>query len=173
LLARSDLFESPIPRGDTGHGQISIVGERPGNALWDRVALRAELAANTLFAVTSGESGRDPTTTRPAAAIQRQLTLDYHHVLQALDLSPFIAASYGIAGRSGVDPEMVKGTGDVTIGLRATYRAVWHIEVRLTDYIGSASQQPLADRNFCRAVCDRPSRRDRHRRLIQTLGAHC
>jgi Protein of unknown function (DUF1302) len=65
---------------------------------------------------------------------------------------------------------MVKGTGDVTIGLRATYRAVWHIEVRLTDYIGSASQQPLADRKFCRAVCDRPSRRDRHRRLIQTLA---
>jgi hypothetical protein len=71
-----------------------------------------------------------------------------YHVLPALDLSPFIAATYGIAGRSSVDPEMVGGTGDVTIGLRATYRTVWHIEIRLTDYIGSASQQPLADRNF-------------------------
>jgi hypothetical protein len=148
LLARDDLFQSPIPRGDTGHGQISIVGERPANALWDRISLQAELAANTLLATTSGESGRDPTTTRTAAAIQGQLTLDYYHLLPALDLSPFVAASYGITGQSSVDPEMVGGTGDVTIGLRATYRTVWHIEVRLTDYIGSANRQPLADRNF-------------------------
>ena len=148
LLARANLFQSPIPRGDTGHGQISLIGERPANALWDRIALQAELAANTVLTTTSGGSGRDPATTRTAAAIQGQLALDYYHVLPALDLSPFVAASYGIAGQSSVDPEMVGGTGNVTIGLRATYRIVWHVEVRLTDYIGSASRQPLADRNF-------------------------
>jgi hypothetical protein len=76
------------------------------------------------------------------------ITFDYFHVLPALDVSPFIAASYGIAGRSSVDAEMVGGTGDVTTGVRATYRSVWHVEVRVTDYIGSAGSQPLADRNF-------------------------
>jgi hypothetical protein len=65
-----------------------------------------------------------------------------------LDLSPFVAAAYGIAGRSSVDAEMVAGTGNVTIGVQATYRNVWHGEVRVTDYIGSAGRQPLADRNF-------------------------
>jgi hypothetical protein len=42
----------------------------------------------------------------------------------------------------------VQGTGNVTIGVQATWRSVWHAEVRLTDYIGSAGQQPLADRSF-------------------------
>jgi len=65
-----------------------------------------------------------------------------------LDLSPFVAFAYGLAGRSSVDAEMVQGAGNVTIGVQATWRSVWHAEVRLTDYIGSAGQQPLADRSF-------------------------
>jgi hypothetical protein len=69
-------------------------------------------------------------------------------VLPALDLSPFVAAAYGMIGRSSVDSEMVEGTGDVTIGVQATYRSVWHAEVGVTDYIGSAGRQPLADRDF-------------------------
>jgi hypothetical protein len=36
----------------------------------------------------------------------------------------------------------------VTLGVQATYRSVWHVEVRATGYIGSAGRQPLADRNF-------------------------
>jgi hypothetical protein len=43
---------------------------------------------------------------------------------------------------------MVAGTGNITIGVLATYHNVWHVELRVTDYIGSASHQPLADRNF-------------------------
>jgi Protein of unknown function (DUF1302) len=148
LLARSDLGSSAVPRGDTAHGQVSIVAERPANALWDRATLEAELAANTLLGTTVDSQGRDPTTTRSAAAIEGQLAFDYFHVLPALDLSPFVAATYGIGGRSSVDPEMVGGTGEVTIGVRATFRSVWHVEVRLTDYIGSADSQPLADRSF-------------------------
>jgi hypothetical protein len=148
LLARADLGSSAVPRGDTVHGQVSIVAERPANALWDRATLQAELAANTLLATTVDSLGRNPATTRSAAAVQGELTLDYFHVLPALDLSPFVAVAYGIGGRSSVDAEMVGGTGDVTIGIRATFRSVWHAEVRLTDYIGSAGSQPLADRSF-------------------------
>jgi hypothetical protein len=37
---------------------------------------------------------------------------------------------------------MVGGTGNVTIGVRATWRTVWHLEVRATDFIGSATVQP-------------------------------
>jgi hypothetical protein len=80
--------------------------------------------------------------------MQGQLALDYFHVLPALDLSPFVAGAYGIGGRSSVDAEMVGGTGNVTIGVRATYRSIWHVEVRMTEYIGSAGTQLLADRSF-------------------------
>ena len=56
---------------------------------------------------------------------------------------PFVALTYGLWGRSSVDAEMVAGTGEVTLGVQATYRSVWHVEVRITDYIGSAGRQPL------------------------------
>jgi hypothetical protein len=148
LLAGENLGLSSVPRGDTAHGQVSIIAERPANALWDQATLQAELAANTLLGTTVDSSGRDPATTRTAAAVAGQLTLDYFHVLPALDLAPFVAITYGLVGRSSVDPDMVAGTGDITIGVQATYRTVWHVEVRVTDYIGSASRQPLADRSF-------------------------
>jgi hypothetical protein len=148
LMARADLGASPLPRGDTAHAQISVVAERPASAFWDQVTLQAELAANTLLDTTEDGSARDPATTRSAAAMQAQLTFDYFHVLPALDLSPFIAGAYGIGGRSSVDGEMVGGTGNVTVGVQATWRTVWHAEVRATDFIGSANAQPLADRSF-------------------------
>jgi hypothetical protein len=148
LLARSNLGTAAPPRGDTAHGQVSIVAERPASALWDQMTLSAELAANSLLDATVDPGGRDPATTRSAAAVQAEVTFDYFHALPALDVSPFVGASYGIGGRSSVDEEMVGATGDVTIGVRATYRNVWHVEVRVTDYIGSAGPQPLADRNF-------------------------
>jgi hypothetical protein len=148
LLARADLGSSSQPRGDTAHGQVSIIAERPANAVWDQATLSAELAANTLLGTTVDSGGRDPATTRSAVAMQGQLALDYFHVLPALDLSPFVAGAYGIGGRSSVDAEMVGGTGNVTIGVRATYRSIWHVEVRMTEYIGSAGTQLLADRSF-------------------------
>ena len=49
LLARSDLGTAAPPRGDTAHGQVSIIAKRPASALWDQVTLQAELAANTLL----------------------------------------------------------------------------------------------------------------------------
>jgi hypothetical protein len=148
LMARSNLGSSAPPRGDTAHGQVSIVAERPASALWNQVTLQAELAGNTLLATTVDGRGRDPGTTRSAAAVEAQITFDYFHVLPALDLSPFVAAEYGIGGRSSVDGEMVGGTGNVTAGVQATWRTVWHLEVRATDFIGSAAIQPLADRTF-------------------------
>jgi hypothetical protein len=148
LLARSDLGTAAPPRGDTAHGQVSIIAERPASPLWDRVTLQAELAANTLLDTTVDRGGRNPATTRSAAAVQGQITFDYFHVLPALDLAPFIAADYGIGGRSSVDGEMVGGAGNVTVGVQSTWRTVWHLEVRATDFIGSATVQPLADRSF-------------------------
>jgi hypothetical protein len=80
--------------------------------------------------------------------VQAQITFDYFHVLPALDLAPFIAADYGIGGRSSVDGEMVGGAGNVTVDVQATWRTVLHLEMRATDFIGSATEQPLADRSF-------------------------
>ena len=109
-----------MPRGNTINGQVSIVAERPASALWDRATLSAELAGNSLLDTTVNPGGRHPATTRSAAAVQAELTLDYFHVLPALDISPFVAASYGLGGRSSVDAEMVGATGDATVASSRT-----------------------------------------------------
>ena len=151
LAARAVLgpaIATEPPRGDTLHGQVSVVAERPAGRLWDQATLAAELAGNTVLDAGSGGAPRDPRSTRSAVAIEGQLTLDYFHVLPALNLSPFAAAAYGLAGTSSVDGEMVQGAGDVTLGVQATFRDVWHLDVRATAYIGSVGVQPLADRAF-------------------------
>ncbi len=150
MLARSGVGTAAPPRGGTAHGQVPIIAERPASALWDQVTLQAELAANTLLDTTVDRGGGNPATTRSAAAVQAQITFDYFHVLPALDLAPFIAADYGIGGRSRVDGEMVGGAGNVTVDVQATWRTVLHLEMRATDFIGSATEQPLADRSFLR-----------------------
>ena len=148
LLARVDPGAFAVPRGDTAHAQLSIVTERPATALWDRVSVMAELAGNVLLATTTAAAARDPAASRGALAFQGQVTFDYFHVLPFLDLSPFVAVSYGLAGRSSVDDEMVAGAGNVTLGMQATWHNVWHADVRLTGFIGPAARQPLADRSF-------------------------
>ena len=68
LLAAMNLGSSPVPRGDTVNGQVSIVAERPASALWDRVTLSAELAGNTLLERQSTQEGatrRRPVRPRP------------------------------------------------------------------------------------------------------------
>lgn len=145
-LFTAEGFGPSGPRGDTAQGQISIVAERPANWLWDRATVAAELAANTVVATAAGRALHG--VTGGAAAVEGQITLDYFHVRPGLDLSPFIALSYGLIGRSSVDPEMVANAGNVTVGIQATYRTVWHLELSVTDYIGSAGRQSLADRSF-------------------------
>jgi hypothetical protein len=108
----------------------------------------AELAGNTVLVTSTAQAPLAPGLTRTALAVQGRVAFDYYHVRAGLDVSPFMGLSYGLLGRSSVDREMTGGAGDVTVGVQATYRAVWHLQFAVTAFLGSAGVQPLADRNF-------------------------
>jgi hypothetical protein len=87
--------------------------------------------------VTANPAQIAPERTRDAAALRSTLTLQFYQVRPRLDLSVPVTLGYGIAGYSPVIPEMNRGTGDISIGLNATFDAAWTAGIAFTHYFGS------------------------------------
>ncbi len=120
---------------------------RPGR-LWDGAVLDAEFALTDLLGVETNSAARLPGTTRLATALEVVFAPHYYQVLPGLDLAPQLGFQIGLSGRSSVDPGMVVGTGNITLGLASTYRTVWETSIAYTHFIGSPGVQALADRDF-------------------------
>jgi hypothetical protein len=136
--------EAAVPRGDTLHAQISLTSALAPSRWWDDGSVSAEVGANTRLAVTAAPARLDPSRTRLGGEGRAVLTLTYYRVLPALDLSPSLGAGGGLFGRSSLATTPPLGTGDVTLGLGATWRVVWHATLAWTHQIGGA----LQDRDF-------------------------
>lgn len=122
---------------------------------WDAAVLQAEAAATDLLAIESGSTNRLPGTTRFALALQAVFTPTYYHLARDLVLTVPIGFEIGLAGRSSIDPGRDAGTGNVTLGVAATYRTVWQADLSVTHYVGGPALQPLADRDFVAASLQR------------------
>ena len=72
----------------------------------------------------------------------------YFAVLPGLDVTVPVGIGMGITGNSSITPSQNAGAGDVEIGLRTTYRAVWEVGLQFTHFIGATKRQPFADRDF-------------------------
>ncbi len=127
---------------------------RPG-MLWDAAVLRAETAATELLATESSSTNRLPGTTRFALAVQAVFTPTYYHLARDLVLAMPVGFEIGLAGRSSVDPGRDARTGNVTLGVAATYRTVWQADLSFTHYIGGPALQPLEDRDLVAASLQR------------------
>lgn len=125
------------------------------DALWDGATLQAELAATNLLGVESGSANRLQGTTSFALAVEAVFTPTYYHLARDLILSLPIGCEIGLVGRSSIDPGRDNGTGNVTLGVAATYRTVWQLDFSLTHYVGGPALQPLADRDFVSASLQR------------------
>ncbi len=134
--------------GDTWHAQTSIVSQLPPSRWWQGASLQAEIAANDLLGVTGGHPFVLAGRTHFAASLRAVFTPSYFQVLPGLDLDVPVGLGYTPIGRSSIDSTENAGAGDVTIGVSATYRAVWQIAASFTHFIGGATPQPLADRDF-------------------------
>jgi hypothetical protein len=134
--------------GDTLQAQLSTVSTLSPGPLWQAADLSAEIAANDRLNITSGADELDQTRDRFAAALRAVFEPHYYEVLPALDLSVPIGLGYGLIGESSVDSSMNYGTGDVEIGVAATWRTVWEGSLTVTHYIGAPARQPFADRDF-------------------------
>ncbi len=120
----------------------------PPGRLWDAASLQAEAAATSLVAVQTNPGARLPGTTRFAMALQAVLTPTWYNVGRDINLSAPAGFRIGVAGRSSVDAGQDAGTGNITLGVSATYRTVWQVGLSYTSFIGSPRLQPLADRDF-------------------------
>ncbi len=139
---------SGVPTGDTWHAQASVVSQFAPSRWWNAASLQAELACNDLLSITGGRGYVLPGRTHFAASAQAVLTPTYFHVLPGLDINVPVGIGYTALGRSSVDAGQNAGTGDVTVGMSATYRAVWQAAIAMTHFIGGPHVQQLADRDF-------------------------
>ena len=123
----------------------SFTGGNPGVAEGERALFAAAYSAGFTHGFGGAAEGKR---TRFAAQYEASFEPEYFEVLPALDLSVPISFSYTFAGESSVDDGENSGTGSFEIGLSATYRSVWKSHIGLTYFIGPASKQSLADRDF-------------------------
>jgi hypothetical protein len=134
--------------GDTWHAQTSIVSQLAPSRWWQGASLEAEAAMNDLLGVTGGHNFVLAGRTHFAASLRAVFTPNYFQVLPGLDIGLPIGIGYTPIGRSSIDSTENAGAGDVTVGVAATYRAVWQGNLSFTHFIGGPSAQVLEDRDF-------------------------
>lgn len=140
--------ERDFPVGDTLQAQFSSVTTIAPSRLWDGADLSAEIAMNELLDVTRDPYDLNPSRTKFAAALRTEFQPAYFQVLPNLDVSVPLELGLGLIGRSSIDGSQNAGAGDIDIGLSFSYRAVWKAGLTFTHFVGGASKQPLADRDF-------------------------
>jgi hypothetical protein len=135
-------------RGDTVHGQASLVMSLAPNDRWDAANFSGEIAVNGRLRTARNAPALDPSRDRFSATARVLFEPTFFAIAPGLDISVPVSAGVGVAGRSSTDAGQNPGAGSVEIGLSATYRAVWKGGIALTHYIGGPSRQPFADRDF-------------------------
>jgi hypothetical protein len=103
-----------------------------GGADWS-----GEIAANQLLD-RNDAARRQPERTRFAASVRTVLTPHIFQALPHLDLSLPLGVGYNFVGLSSLDPTMNRGTGDLSVGIRADFQQVWKAEMTFTHYFGRA-----------------------------------
>ncbi len=141
-------LQAGFSTGETLNGLVSYERLLPPGGLWNTARLQFEAAATELLCVQTSPGDRLPGTTGFALAMQAVLTPTWYNVRRDLNLSLLAGFRLGVAGKSSVDAGQDAGTGNITLGVSATYRAVWQIGLSYTRYVGSPDLQPLADRDF-------------------------
>lgn len=134
-------------RGDTLHGQISIVTELGETGLWDKADAAAEIATDHILNFGSMAVGVPPFS-RFALKARARIEPHYFQVLPNLDVGGVAELGLNMAGRSFTYYAQNSGTGDFRIGVSGTYLSAWKAGIAYVGFIGAETRQPLADRDF-------------------------
>jgi len=138
----------PYARGTTLHGQVSSQTMLAPQSFWQGATLQAEITANSVLAVTRDRAAVAPGRQRSAAAFRFIVTPQYFQVLPQLDISLPIGLAYDVIGSSAVLADQTAHAGNAEFGVDATWRTVWTAALTYTHFLGSATHQALADRDF-------------------------
>ncbi len=133
--------------GDTLHTQTSLVTELAETPVWDRADATVEIATDHVLSV-AGVGPGEAAYSSFALKARARLEPHYFQVLPNLDLTGIAELGYNIAGHSFTSYAQDSGSGDFRLGVSGTYLSAWKAGVTYTGFIGAASRQPLADRDF-------------------------
>ncbi len=154
-----------FPEGDTLHAQFSWAYTMPPLPfLPDGASWRGEFAANRLLETTANTAQLAHGRTRTAAALRMVFEPQFFQVLPRIDVTTPVGFGYNFLGLSQTDPSMNRGTGDISVGLTATFDQTWKGAMTLTHYLGrskypvtgfSGPQQPLDDWDYIELSVER------------------
>jgi Protein of unknown function (DUF1302) len=147
----ANAYQDPrYPVGDTLHAQLSTITTFARTPIWDSANFNAEFAATQRLQVTKNAAELDRSDSKLAVAFRGTFEPTYFAVLPNLDITPSLGLGYNLAGNSSTDPYQKQSAGELDFGVTATYRVVWSASITLTHFLGNASRQVLADRDFIR-----------------------
>ncbi len=141
--------------GNTLNAQMSAIYITPGLPLMPGGAtILAEIEANRVMSVTANKAEIVPGRTPDAVGMTALVSPTYYDVLPNMDVNVPIGFTWFPAGRSEFDNTMNAGTGEVNVGVTATYQTNWKVGINYQDFLGSTtetflgiSKQSLADRS--------------------------
>jgi len=138
----------PYARGTTLHGQVSSETTLAPGFFWQGASLQAEVAGNSVLAVTRDPAAAAAGRQSSAATLRFVFTPQYFQVLPRLDVSFPVGLSYDFIGSSAVLADQTAHAGNAELGVDATWRTVWTAALTYTHFLGSPAHQALADRDF-------------------------
>ncbi len=152
--------------GRTAHVNLSwtLLGGKTG--LWDGSSFVGEFAANHVISIQGGKTlvaGRYPAGTdkvnrdkhETGAGARLIFTPTWYQVSSGLDLSLPINVGWSFRGNSMIDTSFPFGgspdrAGEVTLGVTGVFLNKWTANLSWINYIGPATRQPVADRDYLR-----------------------
>lgn len=165
-----DLFSNPVVLtpglntndnpgyavGNTLNGQVSGIYLTPGLPLMPGgMTMLGEVEANRVMTVSKNKSDLVPGRTANALGFQFLVAPNYYSVVPHLDVTFPIGFTWFPTGRSEFTSTMQAGTGQLNLGVSATYYSVWKAGLTYSDYLGSTSnilpgnpKQIYADRGY-------------------------
>ena len=134
-------------RGDTLHGQVSVITELAETALWDKADATAEVASDHILSLGPTAPGAMPFS-RFGLKARARIEPHYFQVLPNLDVAGVAELGLNMAGHSFNYYAQNSGTGDFRLGVSGTYLSAWKAGITYFGFLGPSSRQPLADRDF-------------------------
>ena len=134
-------------RGDTLHGQASIVTELADTLLWDKADATAEVATDSILSL-GATAPAAPAFSRFSMKARARIEPHYFQVLPNLDVTGVAELGLNMAGHSFTYYAQNSGAGDFRLGVSGTYLSAWKAGVTYFGFLGSPYSQPLADRDF-------------------------
>ncbi len=153
-LPHSNAAEDGYDLANQFDARLSVTTTLRPSRLWDGADLSVEIAADSLASIPRSVQGTDITPDRFVLHSRVRLEPHYFEILPNLDLTVPIDIGHDIVGYYANYPQY-SGTNDIAIGISAIYRSLWKADIMLTDFIGTPSYQPLADRAFVRVSLER------------------